>query len=144
MTSSILLGKSGAADAKSVDVVLQARYGNRHGMIAGATGTGKSVSLMVMAEGFSRLGVPVLYARSGLDLVDGGEEAGRKAYADYTANRYHKPADEFDPDWDFRGVIEDLSAFYAVGRKLADETTFPQWKPDADFHRPAEKTPAAK
>ena len=89
---------------------------------------------------FARLGVPVLYARSGLDLVDGGEEAGRLAYADYTANRYHKPADEFDPNWDFRGVIEDLKAFYAVGRKLADESTFPQWKPDADFHRPADKS----
>jgi len=85
---------------------------------------------------FARLGVPVLYARSGLDLVEGGEEAGRAAYADYTAKRYHKPADEYDPSWDFRGVIEDLNAFYAVGRKLADETTFPQWKSDADFHRP--------
>jgi len=86
---------------------------------------------------FARLGVPVLYARSGLDLVDGGEEAGRKLYADYTANRYHKPADEYDPDWDLRGVIEDVKAFYAVGKRLADETTFPAWKPDADFHRPA-------
>jgi Zn-dependent M28 family amino/carboxypeptidase len=84
---------------------------------------------------FARLGVPVLYARSGLDLVDGGEEAGRKAYADYTLNRYHKPADEYDPGWDFRGVIDDLEAFHAVGRKLADETTFPQWKPGAEFHR---------
>ncbi len=81
--------------------------------------------------------MPVLYARSGLNLVDGGEEAGRKAYADYTANRYHKPADEYDPAWDFRGVIEDLEAFRAVGQKLADEATFPEWKPDADFHRPA-------
>ncbi|MET0232232.1 MAG: M28 family metallopeptidase [Rhodanobacteraceae bacterium] len=86
---------------------------------------------------FARLGVPVLYARSGLDLVDGGEDAGRTAYADYTANRYHKPADEYDPAWDFRGVIEDLEAFRAVGRKLADETTFPEWKADADFRRPA-------
>lgn len=86
---------------------------------------------------FARLGVPVLYARSGLNLVDGGEDAGRKAYADYTANRYHKPADEYDPAWDFRGVIQDLEAFRAVGQKLADETTFPEWKPDADFHRPA-------
>jgi Zn-dependent M28 family amino/carboxypeptidase len=93
---------------------------------------------------FARVGVPVLYARSGLDLVDGGEEAGRKAWADYTANRYHKPADEYDPDWDFRGVIEDVSAFYAVGRKLADETTFPEWKPDADFHRPAAKAAKPK
>jgi Zn-dependent M28 family amino/carboxypeptidase len=86
---------------------------------------------------FARLGVPVLYARSGLNLVEGGEEAGRKLYADYTANRYHKPADEYDPNWDLRGVIEDVKAFYAVGKRLADETTFPQWKPDADFHRPA-------
>lgn len=43
-------------------VRLLARYGNRHGLIAGATGTGKTVSLMVLAEGFSRLGVPVFMA----------------------------------------------------------------------------------
>jgi len=86
---------------------------------------------------FARLGVPVLYARSGLDLVDGGEDAGRRLYADYTANRYHKPADEYDPGWDLRGVIQDVQAFHAVGKRLADETTFPAWKPDADFHRPA-------
>ena len=43
-------------------VHLLAKYGNRHGMVAGATGTGKTVSLMVMAEGFSRLGVPVFMA----------------------------------------------------------------------------------
>jgi Zn-dependent M28 family amino/carboxypeptidase len=93
---------------------------------------------------FARVGVPVLYARSGLDLVEGGEEAGRKAWADYTANRYHKPADEYDPDWDFRGILEDLSAFHAVGRKLAGETTFPEWEPDADFHRPAAKAAKPK
>jgi hypothetical protein len=43
-------------------VHLLARYGNRHGLVAGATGTGKTISLMVMAEGFSRLGVPVFMA----------------------------------------------------------------------------------
>jgi Zn-dependent M28 family amino/carboxypeptidase len=91
---------------------------------------------------FAKLGVPVLYARSGLNLVDGGEEAGRKAYADYTANHYHKVSDEFDPNWDFRGVIDDLKAFHAVGKQLADGTTFPEWKAGADFHRP--QAPAAK
>ena len=35
---------------------------NRHGLIAGATGTGKTVTLQVMAEGFSRIGVPVFAA----------------------------------------------------------------------------------
>ncbi len=43
-------------------VHLLAKYGNRHGLISGATGTGKTVSLMVLAEGFSRLGVPVFMA----------------------------------------------------------------------------------
>ena len=61
MSNDILLGKSQLQNV-SPDVFLQARYGNRHGMIAGATGTGKTVSLTVMAEGFSRLGVPVFLA----------------------------------------------------------------------------------
>jgi len=39
-----------------------AAMGNRHGLIAGATGTGKTVSLQVLAEGFSRIGVPVFMA----------------------------------------------------------------------------------
>lgn len=52
-----------------IDVNLLARYGNRHGLIAGATGTGKSVSLMVLAEGFSRLGVPVFLADVKGDLA---------------------------------------------------------------------------
>jgi DNA helicase HerA-like ATPase len=43
-------------------VHLLASYGNRHGLVAGATGTGKTISLMVLAEGFSRLGVPVFMA----------------------------------------------------------------------------------
>jgi DNA helicase HerA-like ATPase len=59
----ILIGKS------DVEVWLHARYANRHGMVAGATGTGKSVSLMLMAEGFSRLGVPVFLADVKGDLA---------------------------------------------------------------------------
>lgn len=59
----ILLGKS------DIEVWLRGRYANRHGLIAGATGTGKSVSLMVMAEGFSRMGVPVFLADVKGDLA---------------------------------------------------------------------------
>jgi uncharacterized protein len=52
----ILIGKG------ELPCTLLAKYGNRHGLIAGATGTGKSVSLMVLAEGFARMGVPVFMA----------------------------------------------------------------------------------
>ncbi|EIM02019.1 ATP-binding protein [Rhodanobacter thiooxydans] len=60
----ILIGRN---DSTSVN--LDPHYGNRHGMIAGATGTGKSVSLMVLAEGFSRLGVPCFLADAKGDLA---------------------------------------------------------------------------
>ena len=44
------------------------KMGNRHGLIAGATGTGKTVSLQVLAEGFSQMGVPVFMADMKGDL----------------------------------------------------------------------------
>src|SRR5512137_867101 len=43
-------------------IILDAAMGNRHGMISGATGTGKTVTLQVLAEGFSKIGVPVFLA----------------------------------------------------------------------------------
>jgi DNA helicase HerA-like ATPase len=49
----ILIGKG------EQPVHLLSKYGNRHGLIAGATGTGKTISLLLLAEGFSRMGVPV-------------------------------------------------------------------------------------
>jgi DNA helicase HerA-like ATPase len=52
----ILIGKG------EQQIHLLVKYANRHGLVAGATGTGKTVSLMVLAEGFSRLGVPVFMA----------------------------------------------------------------------------------
>ncbi|MGA9341670.1 MAG: helicase HerA-like domain-containing protein [Rhodanobacteraceae bacterium] len=59
----ILIGKG------EREVYLHPRYANRHGMIAGATGTGKSVSLMLLAEGLSKLGVPVFLADVKGDLA---------------------------------------------------------------------------
>jgi len=57
----ILVGKAVTTEA-SGPVYLLPKYGNRHGLVAGATGTGKSVTLMTLAEGFSRIGVPVFLA----------------------------------------------------------------------------------
>ncbi|MGQ4659114.1 helicase HerA-like domain-containing protein [Lysobacter sp. F6437] len=57
----ILVGKA-VTTPTSGQVFLQPRLGNRHGLIAGATGTGKTVTLMTLAEGFSRIGVPVFMA----------------------------------------------------------------------------------
>ncbi len=62
----ILIGKSvttpDSLPESRGQVFVQPRLANRHGLIAGATGTGKTVTLMTLAEGFSRIGVPVFMA----------------------------------------------------------------------------------
>lgn len=58
MTEHILLG-GGGLDYGTVQG-LALKYANRHGLIAGATGTGKTVTLQILAEGFSNAGVPVI------------------------------------------------------------------------------------
>lgn len=65
------------------------RYGNRHGLITGATGTGKTVTLQILAEAFSRAGVPVVVQDvkgdlSGLAMAaapDAGLDAGLQSRA---------------------------------------------------------------
>ena len=63
MSQAILIGKGKQPSQ------LLARMANRHGLIAGATGTGKTVTLRVLAEGFSRIGVPVFMADVKGDLA---------------------------------------------------------------------------
>ena len=73
MTNPLLIAKtncaSDAAESKFADLVLLPNMGNRHGLIAGATGTGKTVSLQVLAEHFSNIGVPVFMADVKGDLT---------------------------------------------------------------------------
>src|SRR5690606_18382480 len=59
---------------------------------------------------YAKSGGPALYASGGTDLVDGGVTAGNAAAEDYGRNRYHQPSDEFDPNWNLEGVVQDLNA----------------------------------
>jgi DNA helicase HerA-like ATPase len=63
----------GTSDA---DQFLLLKYANRHGLIAGATGTGKTVTLQTIAEGFSAYGVPVFMADVKGDLSGVGQTGG--------------------------------------------------------------------
>jgi len=67
----ILIGGSASGQ-----VFLNPAFANRHGLVAGATGTGKTVTLQCLAEGFSELGVPVFLADVKGDL-SGMSQAGK-------------------------------------------------------------------
>lgn len=69
MSESIVIAKS---DSKDLSIL--ASMANRHGLITGATGTGKTVTLQKMAESFSQIGVPVFLADVKGDLTGIGEK----------------------------------------------------------------------
>ncbi|MBB6579463.1 DNA helicase HerA-like ATPase [Comamonas odontotermitis] len=71
MAEPLLVAKHG-----SVECFLLPGLANRHGLITGATGTGKTVTLQTLAEGFSRIGVPVFMADIKGDLT-GISQAGK-------------------------------------------------------------------
>lgn len=82
---------------------------------------------------FAKQGIPALYTNSGIDHVEHGEEWTLAKKEKYTAENYHKPSDEFDPNWDLSGAIEDLRLLFKVGYKLSMESTFPNWKEGTEF-----------
>ena len=91
---------------------------------------------------FAKQGVPALSFGSGRDLVTGGIARGDALAADYTAKRYHQPDDEFNPQWDFRGMAQDANLLHIVGEKLANSREWPNWSADSEFRAARDKSAA--
>ena len=82
---------------------------------------------------FAKAGVPPLYAQGGLDDSARGPVWGRKQLDDYMAQRYRQLEDQYSPDWDVRGAVDDLRLYYAVGMRVAHTHRFPRWYPNSEF-----------
>jgi Zn-dependent M28 family amino/carboxypeptidase len=93
---------------------------------------------------FVKRGVPAISFGAGQDLEKGGVAAGEAAGQAYIKDRYHQPADEFDPNWDFSGMVQEVGLFYDLGRSLADSREWPQWKAGAEFKAARDTTEAER
>ena len=82
---------------------------------------------------FADAGVPALYERGGLDDTARGPVWGRSQLEDYLAHRYRQPSDQYSPDWDVRGALDDLRLYYEVGLRVAHTRRFPRWYPNSEF-----------
>ncbi|OAO01307.1 peptidase M28 [Sphingomonadales bacterium EhC05] len=89
---------------------------------------------------FAKHGVPMIYFEGGEDLIEGGREAGEANSKDYTENRYHGPKDEYDPNWNWDGVMVDLKTYYTVGRMLAMTEDWPNWNDGDEFRAIRDKS----
>jgi Zn-dependent M28 family amino/carboxypeptidase len=82
---------------------------------------------------FAKEGVPALAPEGGVDFIGKPADYGQKVREEWTANRYHKPADVVRPDWDLTGAREDLKVYFAVGYRVAQADKIPEWKPGNEF-----------
>jgi Zn-dependent M28 family amino/carboxypeptidase len=82
---------------------------------------------------FAKNGVPAFDPDEGVDFVGKPDGWGLEQRRLYTAERYHKPADKIQPDWDMSGAVQDCQLFFMVGYRIANAPQMPEWKPGAEF-----------
>jgi Zn-dependent M28 family amino/carboxypeptidase len=82
---------------------------------------------------FARSGVPVLYARGGIDFIGRPQGWGLEQVDAWIASHYHQPTDDFDPTWNLDGMVEDACFSFAVGYALAQSAEMPTWTPGDEF-----------
>lgn len=89
---------------------------------------------------FAKVGIPALYTNTGIDHIEKGKEYGQQLQEEYVAKYYHKPSDEYDSSrWNLEGAVDDLKLLFNVGKRLAFENTWPQWKEGSEFKAVREK-----
>jgi Zn-dependent M28 family amino/carboxypeptidase len=82
---------------------------------------------------FAKLGVPALSIDSGTDYVGRPDGWGAQQRAAYVRERYHRPADVYEPGWDLSGLQQQVQLMYLTGRSLADSDQWPTWYNDSPF-----------
>jgi Zn-dependent M28 family amino/carboxypeptidase len=80
---------------------------------------------------FAKAGVPAFSVSGGHDWVKdtSANDAKSKAYA----ARYHQVSDEYDPNWDLSGMVQQAQYTLNLGRMVADTPAMPAWKPGDQF-----------
>jgi Zn-dependent M28 family amino/carboxypeptidase len=92
---------------------------------------------------FAKVGVPAIHPEAGIELVGRPADWGKQQAEDYEQHRYHQPSDEFDPKWNYDGMIEDAQIGFFTGLVVADRTQLPTWNPGDEFEATRKKALAA-
>jgi Zn-dependent M28 family amino/carboxypeptidase len=93
---------------------------------------------------FAKVGIPALYTARGVDVIGKGKEYGRQKEDEYREKHYHRPSDQINNDWNLDGAIEDLKLLFMVGKRVATQENWPQWKEGSEFKKLREQTTVSK
>jgi Zn-dependent M28 family amino/carboxypeptidase len=81
----------------------------------------------------AKTGVPAHYGSAGHDNIEHGEEWSRAQSDGWLADNYHQVTDEYSPDWDLAGAMQDISVWFRIGLDLAYSNAFPAWNEGTEF-----------
>ncbi|MDG2392693.1 MAG: M28 family metallopeptidase [Thalassotalea sp.] len=84
---------------------------------------------------FALVGVPALYAGSGNEPINDEVAAYRKATLPEMKRCYHQLCDEYNPEWNFAGAVQDLQATFDTMYQIANSTDWPKWSKSSEFQR---------
>ncbi len=93
---------------------------------------------------FALYGVPALYLTRGVDSLAHGSDWGQQQLDNYVANDYHKPSDEYSPDWDLSGAADNVVLFYDIAAELAAGRDWPNWNEGTEFKATRDASSAAR
>jgi Zn-dependent M28 family amino/carboxypeptidase len=88
---------------------------------------------------FAKVGVPAMHTDSGVDFPGKSPAYGQEKRDEWTTKFYHQPTDTVQPWWDLSGAAEDGRLLFAVGYRVANAATFPEWKPGNEFKATRDK-----
>jgi len=81
----------------------------------------------------AKKGVPMLYAKAGINVRGKPEGYGRSESERYVIQRYHKASDEVHPEWDNGGIMQDLYAHFRIGMAISNSDDWPKWSEGNEF-----------
>jgi Zn-dependent M28 family amino/carboxypeptidase len=92
---------------------------------------------------FSKIGVPALYLKPGIDFAGRPAEWGRDQAELYTREHYHQASDEFDESWSYDGMVDDARLAFYCGLMIAEADAMPSWRPGDEFEAARKAATAA-
>jgi Zn-dependent M28 family amino/carboxypeptidase len=93
---------------------------------------------------FAKIGVPAAYCDPGTDVIGKPAGWGKEQTEKWEATKYHQPSDEYDPNWNLEGGVEDARLFFLVGLKVANAEAMPSWVPGDEFEAARKKALAER
>jgi len=82
---------------------------------------------------FAKVGVPSISLKEGDDFVGHPKGWGEQEFKIYNTQHYHQPSDEFDPKWNYAGMIQETSIAMDIGTRIANDPAMPRFKPRDEF-----------